>query len=284
LSFSIVHLSDTHFGEVADLQKALAVQNLLPDLEPDLTVFSGDLTLRARHGEFLAAKMFVRELERTAPVFVIPGNHDVQWWWRPLVPFAPQAKYAKFRKHFGPVLTPTLDLTEAIVTSALTPHGIAWGSLTSRARDLAVKGHMPGTEARRITAAFARARPEQARILVMHHNVLRGEQSERMGLARWRRAQRDIVQSGADLVLCGHDHQQRADTLDGVVISCAGSLSAGSGAGRPSAFHRVLIEDDAIQVEIYLWEPEHRLFKRTDMLVFARRPAGNEAQVAAGAV
>ncbi len=284
MSFSLVHLSDTHFGEVADLQKILAVQSLVPDLEPDLTVLSGDLTLRARHGEFQAAKMFVRELERTAPVFVVPGNHDVQWWLRPLIPFTPQVKYAKFRKHFGPVLTPTLDLTEAIVTSALTPHGVAWGSLTPQVRDLAVKGHLPRSEARRIKTAFARARPEQAKILVLHHNVLRGERSQRMGLVRWRRAQQDIVQSGADVVLCGHDHEERTDTLDGVVISCAGTLSARSRGDRPSAFHRILIEDDAIQVEIYLWQPEHRLFKRTDMLVFARRTAGNDAQVAAGAV
>ncbi len=48
MSFSIVHISDPHFGEVADLHKVSAVQNLVPDLEPNVTVISGDLTLRAR--------------------------------------------------------------------------------------------------------------------------------------------------------------------------------------------------------------------------------------------
>jgi 3',5'-cyclic AMP phosphodiesterase CpdA len=284
VSFSIVHVSDPHFGDVADLAKIAAVENLVPDLEPDITVISGDLTLRARHGEYQAARLFVRELERTAPVFVIPGNHDVQWWWRPLIPFSPQAKYGKYRRHFGPVLTPTMDLTEAIIAGAQTAHGIAWGSLTFRLRDLAVKGHLPGKEARRVKSLFAKARPEQTRVLVVHHNVLRGELSDRMGLAYWKRAQRHIVDTGADVVLCGHDHQEDVDVLDGVVVSCAGTISQSSRGGRPSAFHRVCIEEDSIQVEVYIWQPEQRLFKRSDVAVFARRRTVDEPQVAAGAV
>jgi 3',5'-cyclic AMP phosphodiesterase CpdA len=284
VSFSIVHVSDPHFGDVADLAKVAAVENLVPDLEPDITVISGDLTLRARHGEYQAARLFVQELERTAPVFVIPGNHDVQWWWRPLIPFGPQAKYSKYRRHFGPVLTPTLDLTEAIIAGAQTAHGIAWGSLTLRLRDLAVKGHLPRNEALRVKSLFAKARPEQTRVLVVHHNVLRGELSNRMGLARWQRAQRHIVDTGADVVLCGHDHQEDVDLLDGVVVSCAGTISQSSRGERPSAFHRVCIEEDSIQVEVYIWQPEQRLFKRSDVAVFARRRTVDEPKVAAGAV
>ena len=284
MSFSIVHLSDVHFGDVADLQKVAAVQNLLPDLEPDVTVLSGDLTLRCRHGEFQAARLLVQELERTAPVFVIPGNHDVQWWWRPFIPFASQVKHSKFRYHFGPVLTPTLDLTEAIIASAQTAHGIAWGSLTFRLRDLAVKGHLPRRETLRVKSVFAKARPDQARVLVLHHNVLRGELSRRMGLARWKRAHRRIVDTGADVVLCGHDHQENVDVLDGVVVSCAGTISQSSRGGRASEFHRICIEDDSIQVEVYLWEQKHKTFKRSDVAVFARQRTVNEPEVTAGAV
>ena len=284
MSFSIVHVSDPHFGDAADLRKIAGVANLVPDLEPDVVVISGDLTLRARHGEYQAARMFVSELERTAPVYVIPGNHDVQWWWRPLIPFTPAAKYAKFREYFGPVVAPTLDLTEGIVVGALTAHGIAWRSLTQRLRDIAVKGYLPQKEMRRVAGVFDGARPEQARVLVMHHNVLRGEVSQRMGLAHWQRAHRRIVESGADVVLCGHDHGHQIDVLEGVVVSCAGTISARSQVGHPSAFHRVCIDDEAIQVELYAWVPEIRLFKRTDMSVFTRRRSVNSAPVAAGTV
>ena len=273
MSFTLVHLSDPHFGGVADVAQVEAVQALVPDLEPRVIVISGDLTQRARHGEFQAARLYLRELERTAPVYVIPGNHDVQWWWRPFVPFAPAAKYRKYRRYFGPHLTPTLELPEAILASALTSHGVAWGSLTPRLRDIAVKGHLPGREMKRVSAVFARARPEQARILVVHHNVLRGDLSQRMGLARWRQAQKRILQSGADLVLCGHDHQEQIDTLAGqVVVSCAGTLSTRSRGQRPCTFHRIGLDGEAIQVEQFRWDPGRKVFRRSDVFAFARVP------------
>src|SRR6185436_2273596 len=164
LTFSLVHLSDPHFGEVCDLAQVEAVQNLIPDLEPRAIVISGDLTLRARHGEFQAAHLYVKELERTAPVYLIPGNHDVQWWWRFFVPFASAAKYRKYRRYFGPALTPTMEFPEAIITGALTSHGVAWGSLTSRLRDIAVKGHLPRKEIERVQSIFSKANPDQLRV------------------------------------------------------------------------------------------------------------------------
>lgn len=271
MTFTVLHLSDPHFGEVADTGQVEAVQALVPDLEPRVIVMSGDLTQRARHGEFQAARLYLRELERTAPVYVLPGNHDVQWWWRPFIPFAPAAKYAKYRRYFGPALTPTIDLPEALVTGVLTSHGVAWGSLTPRLRDIAVKGHLPRREIKRVTALFGKARPGQARILVVHHNVLRGGLSRRMGLARWKAAQRRIAQSGAELVLCGHDHQENVDLLDGrVVVSCSGTLSSRSRGARPSTFHRISIDVDAIQVEQFRWDDARKVFRRSDVFAFAR--------------
>ena len=272
MSFSLVHLSDVHFGGLADVAQIEAVEALVPDLEPNLVVLSGDLSQRARHGELQRARTHVRTLERAAPVYVMPGNHDVQWWWRPFVPLGGAAKYAKYRRYFGPALAPTLDLPQALVAGVLTSHGVTWGSLTPRLRDIAVKGHLPRSEIRRAAAAFARARPEQARILVLHHNVLRGELSARMGLARWRQAQRRIAACGADLVLCGHDHQEQVGTLGHVVVACAGTLSTRSRGQRPSVFFRIVIEDAAMHVEQYRWDREHGVFRRSDRHQFARRP------------
>jgi 3',5'-cyclic AMP phosphodiesterase CpdA len=271
VSFSLVHLSDPHFGGVADVAQVEAIEALVPDLEPEAIVISGDLTQRARHGEFQRARAWVRELGRTAPVYVLPGNHDVQWWWRPLIPVGGAAKYAKYRQYFGPVLAPTLDLPGALITGVVTAHGVAWGSVTPRLRDLAVKGHLPAREIRRATETLARARPEQARILVTHHNILRGGLSARMGLARWRQAQRRIVASGTDLVLCGHDHQELVDVLEGVVVACAGTLCTRSRGGSPSVFFRVVIEEAAIHVEQYRWDAAQGGFRRSDRHQFARR-------------
>jgi len=65
----------------------------------------------------------------------------------------------------------------AVIASALTAHGVAWGSLTARVRDIAVKGHLPKREMQRVQSVFAKADPGLPRVLVMHHNLLRGEMS-----------------------------------------------------------------------------------------------------------
>lgn len=282
MTFSLVHLSDQHFGEACDLAQIAAVEELIPDLEPRVIVLSGDVTQRARHGEFQAARLHVRELERTAPVFLIPGNHDVQWWWRPFLPGKART-YVKYKHYFGPVLSPSLRLPEAVIAGVLTAHGVAWGSLTTNPRDIATKGHLPKAEIERAAQLFREAGPEPARVLVVHHNVLRGQLSERMGLARWRQAQQRIVASGAEVVLCGHDHQECAELLDGkVVVAAAGTLSSRSRGGRPPVFNRLWIDDSTIQVEQYRWDPDRRVFRRSDVHAFARGRRKREAAVATG--
>lgn len=279
MTIQLLHLADLHFGGVADIRQIEGLEAILPDLRPDAVVISGDLSQRARHGEFQRARAFMNLARETAPVYVIPGNHDVRWWWRPLVPFAADAKYAKYRQYFGAELAPTLTLPGAVIAGANTSHGIAWGSLTFRLRDLAVKGHLPKSEYQRVKQIFAAADPTDARVLVVHHNVLRGDISQRMGLARWRQAQRRILDSGADVVLCGHDHQEGADVLGGrVVVSTSGTLSTRSRGGRPSCFNFVTIEPSAVQVTFFRWDRDRGRFRASDTFAFARGGAHSEAR------
>jgi 3',5'-cyclic AMP phosphodiesterase CpdA len=274
VTVQILHLSDLHFGSLAAIEQLEALERTIPDLRPDAIVISGDLSQRARHGEFQRARALAQVAARTAPVHVIPGNHDVSWWFRPLVPFAKGPLYAKYRRYFGADLAPTLTLPGALIASACTSHGVAWGSLTLRVGDAAVKGHLPKREIARVRALFAAAPPEQARVLVMHHNVLRGDISRRMGLARWRQAQRRIAASGADVVLCGHDHQEGADLLDGrVVVSTAGTLSQRTRGGRPTSFNFVTIEPTAVHITFFRWDAAHARFQASDTAAFARGPA-----------
>jgi 3',5'-cyclic AMP phosphodiesterase CpdA len=268
----IVHVGDLHFGGHADIAQIEALERLIPDLRPDAVVIAGDVSQRSRHGEFQRARAFVNLARETAPVLVIPGNHDVQWWWRPFVPFSKDALYRKYRRYFGDDLTPTLTLPgTAVFASALTSHGVAWGSLTPRLRDIAVKGHLPKREAQRVRQLFAAAEPGIARVLVVHHNVLRGTISKRMGLARWRGAQKRILESGADVVLCGHDHEEGADLLGGrIVVSTAGTLSTRSRPGKLPSFSVVTIDEAAVQVTFFRWS--NGRFQPSDTAAFARPP------------
>ncbi|HEV8265082.1 MAG TPA: metallophosphoesterase [Gemmatimonadales bacterium] len=272
MTVQLLHVADLHFGGLADIRQIDALERMLPDLRPDAIVIGGDLSQRARHGEFQRARAFANRAAETAPVLIIPGNHDVQWWWRPFLPFSKDALYRKYRGYFGADLTPTLTVPgAAVIASALTSHGVAWGSLTTRLNDMAVKGHLPKAEILRVQRLFAETDPALARVLVVHHNVLRGDISQRMGLARWRQAQRRIVESGAEVVLCGHDHQEGAEVLDGkVVVSTAGTLCTRTRGGRPSCFNFVTIEATAVQITFFRWEAERSRFRASDTFAFAR--------------
>ena len=74
MSFRLLHYSDPHFGayqpEIA--REAIVIAKRL---EPDLTVVSGDFSMRGRRFEFKLAKEWLAALPE--PLVTFPGNHDV---------------------------------------------------------------------------------------------------------------------------------------------------------------------------------------------------------------
>ena len=275
MSVDILHVSDVHFGRDAQLAQLEAIEDFAPELAPDAIVISGDLTQRARHGEFQAAHGFVRRLRRTAPALVIPGNHDVQWWKSPLHLLGRERLYTKYRQWFGEDLTPVLEIPGATIAGALSAYGVAPGSLTWNPNDMAVKGHLPRSETERIREVFDSAARRHggpndlAKVLVLHHNVLPGAISERMGLAHWKDAQRRLRETGADVVLCGHDHQEGAGVAaDGLPISTAGTHTNRTRGRKPSMFNMVRIHPDSVEVEHYRWD--NGKFVPSDRHRFAR--------------
>ena len=276
MSVDILHVSDVHFGRDAQLAQLEAIEDFAPELKPDAVVISGDLTQRARHGEFQAAHGFMRRLQQVAPTLVIPGNHDVQWWKSPLHVLGRDRLYTKYRRWFGENLTPVLEVPGAIIAGALSAHGVAPGSLTWNPNDMAVKGHLPKSETERIREVFGAAKEGTARVLVLHHNVLPGAISERMGLAHWQGAQRRLRETGADVVLCGHDHQEGAGVAaEGLPISTAGTHTNRTRGGRASVFNLVRIHPDAVEIQHFRWDSgkfvasdQHR-FARTQPVIVA---------------
>ncbi|MGH7509387.1 MAG: metallophosphoesterase family protein [Gemmatimonadales bacterium] len=280
---TIVHLSDLHFGGYADLKQIEALDSFLPSLDPSAVVVAGDLTQRARHGEFQAAHLFMRRVRAVAPALVVPGNHDIEWWKSPLGLLGEKRKYAKFTRYFGDNLRSVLEVPGAVIAGSVSSYGVAFGSLTLRLRDLAVKGHLPKSETNRVKKIFDAAAPGVARVLVFHHNVLAGGLSGRMGLARWRSAHRRLLATGADVILCGHDHQEGAGQLQGsLAVSTSGTHSSRVRGGRPSVFNLVKIDDQAVHIQHFRWVSRDQLFIPSDTFSFARRGPPQVAVSVAG--
>jgi 3',5'-cyclic AMP phosphodiesterase CpdA len=254
---TLVHLSDLHFGGLADIRAVEAVEELLPSLQPTAIIISGDFAQRARAGEFQRGRAFFRSIARLAPVHAIAGNHDVQWWREPFgIPLLGRARFAKYRRYVGDDLAPALTVDGAVICGAATAHGLSWGSVTWNPRDLTVKGHLPKAALARAASVFAGANgAAPIKVLVVHHNVLKGRISRRWGLARPMAAMHGIVASGADVVCCGHDHEEGIGTieLDGrrVIVSTAGTLSTRGRDHRAPSFNLLRATPTGIRVEIH---------------------------------
>jgi 3',5'-cyclic AMP phosphodiesterase CpdA len=280
---TIVHLSDLHFGGFADLKQIEALDSFLPTLGATAVAVSGDLTQRARHGEFQAAHLFLQRVRAVAPTLVVPGNHDIQWWESPLGLLGEKRKYAKYTRYFGNDLRPVLEVPGAVIAGALSSYGVAFGSLTLRIRDLAVKGHLPKSETNRVKKIFDAVPPGVARVMVFHHNVLPGGLSRRMGLARWRSAHKRLVATGADVILSGHDHQEGAGQIQGALaVSTSGTHSSRVRGGRPSVFNLVRIDPQAVHIQHFRWVSGDRQFIPSDTFSFARRGPPQVAVSVAG--
>ncbi|HEX2251277.1 MAG TPA: metallophosphoesterase [Gemmatimonadales bacterium] len=278
---TLAHLSDLHFGGYADLKQIEALEEFLPTLNVSALVVSGDLSQRARHGEFQAAHVFLHRMRLRTPALIVPGNHDIEWWRSPLGLLGEKRKYAKYMRYYGE-LRPVLEIPGAILAGALSSYGVAFGSMTSNLRDLAVKGHLPRSETRRVQRIFEQAPADLAKVLVLHHNVLAGG-TGRMGLARWRSAHKRLVATGADVILCGHDHHEGAGQIEGgLAVSTSGTHSYRQRGGRPSVFNLVTLDPQSVQIQHFRWVSSDRQFIPSDKFSFGRKGAPKVAVSVAG--
>jgi 3',5'-cyclic AMP phosphodiesterase CpdA len=277
----IAHLSDLHFGGFADLKQIEALEEFLPSLSLSALIVSGDLSQRARHGEFQAAHVFMHRLRLKMPALIVPGNHDIEWWKSPLGLLGERRKYAKYLRYYSD-LRPVLEAPGMIAAGALSSYGVAFGSLTWNLRDLAVKGHLPRSETNRVKKIFANAAPGLAKVLVVHHNVLAGG-TGRMGFAHWRSTHKRLLDTGADVVLCGHDHFENAGQIEGgVAVSTSGTHSYRQRGGRPSVFNLVTLDAQSVHIQHFRWVSGDRQFIPSDKFSFARRGAPKVAVSVAG--
>ena len=278
---TIAHLSDLHFGGYADLKQIEALEEFLPTLNLTALVVSGDLSQRARHGEFQAAHVFMHRMRMKMPAIVVPGNHDIEWWKSPLGVLGEKRKYAKFVRYYSEI-RPVLEAPGMIAAGALSSYGFSLGSLTWNVRDIAVKGHLPRSETTRIKKIFEQAAPGLAKVMVVHHNVLAGG-TGRMGLARWRSAHKRLLETGADVILCGHDHYEGAGQIEGgVAVSTSGTHSYRQRGGRPSVFNLVTLDAQSVHIQHFRWVSADRQFIASDKFSFARRGAPKVAVSVAG--
>lgn len=231
----LMHLSDTHFGaEQQDVVEA-AVQ-LHREIAPELVVFSGDITQRARSSQFARAREFVERLKPT-PVLAVPGNHDIPLFDLPRRVFAP---YRRYRKVFGKELQPQWQNADSVVIGVNT---------TRPARH--IDGEISSEQIDAVCARLSSAGSGQLRVVVVHQPVdacrIEDECNLLIGHCE---AVRAWAKAGADLVLGGHVHlpfarplrlRYGADAGSMWVVQAGTSLSTRVRAGKPNSLNLIRV-------------------------------------------
>lgn len=186
----LLQISDPHFG-TEQLPVVEALVTLSRQQQPNLVVLSGDITQRAKHVQFRAARTFMDRLG--VPFVAIPGNHDI-----PLFDLSTRllSPYSRFQRAFGNALEATHDSPDLLVLCVNTTRWYRH-----------VNGEVSRTQVDRVAAALTQAGTAQLRVVVVHqpvavlraddvHDRLRGCE---LALRRW-------ASAGADLVMGGHIH------------------------------------------------------------------------------
>jgi 3',5'-cyclic AMP phosphodiesterase CpdA len=271
---TVFHCSDLHFGHPAVPEQYEAMEALIQDRRYDVVAISGDLSQRARSGEFQRARAFIKHAERTSKVICIPGNHDVQWWKAPLGMGDEREMFAVYRRYIDDDIEPVLHVPGATFAGLNTSHGVVRQSLTWRLRDISIIGIIRRSQLERLRELFAKVPTGDVRVVVMHHNPVKGELSQRHGLKDTKRALGAFAEMEVDLVLCGHDHQDAIHYIEhtkrGTVISTAGTVSNRMRGGRPSSVNSISITSEKIEVSTLVWNAAAGGFVSGPVKCFAR--------------
>jgi 3',5'-cyclic AMP phosphodiesterase CpdA len=241
----IAHLSDLHFGRV-DPTTLPALQSALIAARPDLLIVSGDLTQRARRGEFEAARSFLDSLP--FPRVIVPGNHDI-----PLhnVFARATAPFRAYRRAFANELEPFFIDQEIAVLGINTARALTFKN-----------GRINVQQVERSCARLEQCGPAVTRVIVTHHpfDVLAtGDDGAVIGRAGM--AMTAFARCRVDLILSGHLHVGYAapsavrysDTGWASLLVQAGTATSTRRRGEVNAFNLIRIDRSRIAVESLGW-------------------------------
>ena len=270
----ILHVSDLHFGRPVDSAMIDAIEARIASDAFTVVAISGDVSQRARAGEFQRAKVFIRDAAKASSVIVVPGNHDVAWWRSPMLLRGSKTIYEPYRRYVSHELEPVLRVPGATLVGLNTAQGVSRRTLTWNMRDISIIGDLRRSQIDRAEAEFDASPAGDARIIVMHHNPVKGELSQRHGLKNTRKILGAFAHIGVDLVLCGHDHQEAIHYVEhtkrGTIISTAGTVSNRSRGRRPSSVNVVSITPTEITVRTLIWSSADATLKEGPVRNFTR--------------
>lgn len=262
---TIAHLSDLHFGRIAHGGIVDALVQEVNEGDHDLVVLSGDLTQRARHREFQEARAMLDAL--TAPTLVVPGNHDVYPWWRPIRRLVTPLK--RYRRYVNNDLAPSFTTDGVAVLGLTTAYGAT------------IKGGRVGPADREVIRQFFEDHgPDTFKVLALHHHLTELRSIGPHDVARQARKTLDVaVEMGVEAILCGHLHVSHIEPMTLIprthrlVVVSAGTATSNRWRSPhgPTNFYNVLrVGAESFHVEERRYVPADDRFVQDNMIRFDR--------------
>ncbi len=207
----LVHISDLHFGRT-NPHLIEALHQSLSDIKPNLVIISGDLTQRARTREFIAARIFLDNLQW--PYLAIPGNHDI-----PVYNIASRflSPWQKWHRYLRDPLEPIIDNGDYIALGINTTRRSS--SFTDWSR-----GRINKNQSQSAAEILEKQPVDKLRILVIHHPFWLPEDYLHRHIISGRESALPVLKSaGVDIILGGHVHVAFTQILEGIIISHSGT-------------------------------------------------------------
>jgi 3',5'-cyclic AMP phosphodiesterase CpdA len=244
------------------------VQGLLDSVaqaEPDVVAVSGDLTQRARTGQFKQARAFLAALPRK-PTIVVPGNHDVsttnlvERFTRPL---------DKYRKYI------TRDLEPYYADAEIAIAGVNTVRLLST-KDGRINRRQVACACERLGGSGG-----VVRVVVTHHPMdLPMTDTKHALVGRASRAVAAFAECGVDLFLSGHLHAGTTVATSArygsagysAIVAQAGTAASTRTRGEANAWNLIRAERSCISIRQMVWNGKK--FVRGDIARYRRGETG----------
>lgn len=244
----ILHISDIHFGRVNN-EVVEALRHEIKDVYPDLVTISGDFTQVGTPEEFAAARKFIDSFP--APVFTVPGNHDIPYKNILARFFDP---YGRYQKYINPDLCPVLESDDFIMVGLNTARRIVphWNWAHGMISDKQIEF---------VRRAFTHCDRNKYRILVCHHPI-KDFADMPIKTIVWNadKLRRTLLDIDVNMVLTGHVHHASLtyESDETGRISYVGAATATSSRLRThqNGYNLITVNGNKATVEHRLWNGE----------------------------
>jgi 3',5'-cyclic AMP phosphodiesterase CpdA len=241
----IAHISDLHFGTddppvAAGLLVDLAMQS------PHVVAVSGDLTQRAREGQFASARAYLDQIP--FPKIVVPGNHD-----QPLYNLVHRLLWPleRYKKWITPELRPVLQDEELTVL----------GINTARP-DTHKSGRVSMEQIQWLRETMCAAPRDHFKVLVAHHPVIPPDYNPKETVVgRVKLMLQTLDGCGCSLILAGHLHKAysgdarpyHVEIKRSILVFQAGTAISHRRRDEANAYNLITIDGDRLLLEVRAW-------------------------------